>query len=321
MIAGLVLLQAALTIAVAGPPTNLEYLPLRVAAAEGYFAEENLTVVLDTERAEALAAEALGRGRANLAATSLDAALQLGHTGSAPPRLVFGLTAAPPVALLVPAGRRDTVRSIADLAGQTVGIVAPGTPGELALFSLLERERIHRHQLRIQSFGERALIGAIESGAVAAGMLHDPWASRLIDEGKAVALADLRTAAGAAQWLGGPTVHAAIFAPGESKLGAAELAPLARALLKALARIRTATPEALEAKLSRGVAGAPGDFAVRLRGVRDDFLPDGQVTGDAFAHSVALVRARTVIPSKVDMPRRLGRLLFMEPLEQALRVR
>ena len=37
MIAGLVLLQAALSIGVAGPATNLEYLPLRVAAAEGYF--------------------------------------------------------------------------------------------------------------------------------------------------------------------------------------------------------------------------------------------------------------------------------------------
>ena len=74
MIAGLILLQAALSIAVAGPPTDPEYLPLRVAAAEGYFTEEKLTVTLETLRAEPLAAQALGRGRVALAATSLDRA-------------------------------------------------------------------------------------------------------------------------------------------------------------------------------------------------------------------------------------------------------
>ena len=46
--------------------------------------------------------------------------------------------------------------------------------------------------------------------------------------------------------------------------------------------------------------------------------PDGRVSHDAFSHSVALVRARTVIPTKVDMPRRLDKLLLMEPLEEAL---
>lgn len=318
MIAGLILLQAALSIAVAGPPTNLEYLPLRVAAAEGYFADEKLTVSLETDRAEALAAQALGRGRVNLAATSLDAALQLGHSGTAPPRLAFGLTVAPPVALLVPTAQQDTVKSIADLAGKTVGIVAPGTIGELALFSLLERERIGVHQLTIQSFGERALVGAVESGAVAAGMVAEPWASRLIEEKKALALADFRSATEAARWLGGPTVHAALFVPSDSKIGAAQLVPLSRALLRALARIRDATPEALAEKLPRAVIGSPEDFAARLRGVREDFIADGQVSGDAFSHSVGLLRARTVIPSKVDIPRRLGRLLFLEPLEEAL---
>ena len=208
VITGLILLQAALSIAVAGPATDPEYLPLRVAAAEGYFAEEKLTVTLETVRAEPLAAQALGRGRVALAATSLDAALSLGHAGSAPPRLVFGLTAAPPVALLVAAAKKDSIKTLADLAGKTIGISAPGTPGALALSSLLAGEGIGVHRVTIQSFGERALIGALESGAIEAAMVQEPWASRLIDEGKAVALADLRTAAEAARWLGGSTVHA-----------------------------------------------------------------------------------------------------------------
>ena len=49
------------------------------------------------------------------------------------------------------------------------------------------------------------------------------------------------------------------------------------------------------------------------------FLSDGEVSADAFTRSVVLVRARTVIPSKAHMPTFLGRLLLMEPLQEALR--
>ena len=193
MIAGLILLQAALSIAVAGPATNPEYLPLHVAAAEGYFSDEQLRVSIETDRAEPVAAQALGRGRVAAAATSLDAALQYGASSrGTPPRVVFGLTIAPPVAVLVPAAQKDTIRALSDLVGKTVGITAPGTPGELALFALLERERIDVHRVTIQSFGERGLAGALESGAIAAAVMPDPWASRLLDEGRAVAMVDLR---------------------------------------------------------------------------------------------------------------------------------
>ena len=153
----------------AGPATDLEYLPLRVAAAEGYFAEEKLSVTLETLRAEPLAAQALGRGRVALAATSLDAALSLGDAGSAPPRLVFGLTVAPPVALLVPAAKKDSVKTLADLAGKTIGISAPGTPGALALFSLLADEGIgrapgHHPELRRAGPDRSAQVGRDRGG-------------------------------------------------------------------------------------------------------------------------------------------------------------
>ena len=317
MIAGLVLLQAALTIAAAGPPTSPEYLPLHAAAALGYFAEEKLAVTIDTTRAEPLAAQALARGRAALAATSLDAALTQGNTGSAPPKLVFGLTGAAPVVLVLPAAQKDAVRDLGDLAGKTIGVVAPGTPGALALFSLLSRARIEVHQVKIESLGERPLVAAVASGAVAAAVLEDPWATRLIDEGTAVALADLRRPAEAARWLGPAAVHAGVFAAADTKLGDAELAPLARALSRAVARLRTAPPEALESALSRAVTGNPEDFALRLRGAREAYLADGVVSGDMLRAGVALVQRRSVIPAKVKLPRRLDTLLLMGPAEAA----
>jgi ABC-type nitrate/sulfonate/bicarbonate transport system substrate-binding protein len=318
MIALLVLLQTTLTIAVAGPATSPEYLPLRLADAAGYFAEEKISVSLRSDRAEAAPAEALGRGQVALAATSLDAALLHGHAAGAPPRLVFGLTAAPPVALVVSSPQQDAIRALPDLAGKTIGIPSPGTPAELALFSLLDRARLRRNQVSVVSYGERGLAGAIESGAVAAAIMGDPWATRLAEEGKAVVLADLRRRDEAARWLGKPTVHAGLFARADTTLGRAELVPLARALLRAQALVRTAPAEELERKLPAAVVVSPEDFAVRLRGARESFLPDGRVSAERLGASVALARDRSPIPGKVNIPRRMDKLLLQEPLEEAL---
>lgn len=318
MLAWLVLLQASLTIAVTGPATSPEYLPVRLAESAGYFAEEKLAVSLRTMRAEPLAAESLARGQSALAATSLDAALAIGYVGSVPPRLVFGLTAAPPVVLVVPAARRESIRTVADLAGKTVGIEAPGTPGELALMSLLLGAGLRIDQVKLASQGERGVAGAAESGAVDAAMLSDPWATRLLQSGKVTALADLRDADGAVRWLGQPTVNAALFVRPDTQLGSAELAPLCRALLRAIARIRTASPEELERMLPAAAVGTPEDFSLRMRGAVRTYLADGLVSPERFRASVTLVRTRRPLPAKVKLPRSLDSLLLMEPLREAL---
>ena len=319
MIPWLVLLQATLTIATAGPATAPEYLPLWVAQGEGYFAQEHLVVSLSATRTETAAAEALARGQADAAATSLDAALVFGATAGTPPKLVFGLTAAPAVALLVPTVRKEAIRGIGDLAGSTVGIPAPGTPSELMLLALLARAQVPVPRVTVKSFGDRGLAGAIASGEISAGMLPDPYASRLIEEGKAVALVDLRQPGDRERWLGPPGVYSAVFVQAETGLGAADLVPLSRALLRALARIRTATPDDLRAKLPASTVGfPPEDFDTRLLGARATFLHDGLVTQDMLKASIARVRSRGPIPSKVKVPGNLGRLLLTEPLKEAL---
>jgi NitT/TauT family transport system substrate-binding protein len=309
MIAWLVLLQAALTIAVAGPATSPEYLPLHVAQAEGLFAAERLTVTLRSTRSDAGAAELLAAGQAQLAATSLDAALRLGSADGPPPRLVHGLTPAPPVALLVAAGRAGTIRSAADLVGQTVAVPAPGTAEDQVLGMLLARARVAMHRVQVRSLGERGVARALEGGAVAAGVLGEPYVSRLVESGAAVVAVDLRTAGDAAAALGGPTVNAALFLRAGVEVQPATVRALRAALQAAVARVVSADPAALQAGLPPAVIGAPGDFAGRLRGARDLFLPDGRVTAETLERSVELVRARAPLPAKVKLPRRAGRLL------------
>ena len=267
-------------------------------------------MTLRSTRSDAAAAEMLATGQAQLAATSLDSALRLGGTEGVPPRLVWAFTAAPPVALLVAPGRADTIRSAADLVGQTVAIPAPGTAEDQALGLLLARAGVPMHRLKMWSLGERGVVRALEGGEVAAGVLGEPYVSRLVEGGQAVVVVDLRTAKDAAAVLGGPTVGAALFARAGAEPPAATIQALRAALQAAVARMISAEPAALQATLPPAVIGSPADFALRLRGARDLFLADGRVTGETLERSLELLRLRAPLPAKVKLPRKPERLLI-----------
>ena len=313
MIAWLVLLQASLTIAVGGPITSSEYLPLHVAQAQGYFAAQQLDITLKTMRSEAGAAEALARGQVQLAATSLDAALRLGHTEGIPPRIVWGLTGAAPVALLVNPARAESVRSVADLVGQTVAVPAPGTAEDQALGLLLARAGVPLNRVTLRSLGERGAARALEGGAVAAAVLAEPFVTRLVAEGKAKVAIDLRTAAAAAAALGAAIVLAALFARAGAPPEAATRRALGRALQAAIAHLIGSEPAAVTDGLPPAVIGSPADFAARLQGARDLFLPGGRVSVEALEHSLELIRGRAPFPIQVKIPRRVERLLVEPP--------
>src|SRR5216110_3726269 len=152
---GLIVLLQTLTLAVSGPATSSEYLAIRVAEAEGYFAREGLAVTVRTTRAESGAAEALAQGQVDLTATTLEALLRFGpRLATQAPRLVFGLTAAPPVSLVVGAPHAATVRSIEDLSAMRVGVTTPGAPEHAWFGWLLARAGMSIAQMRVRSLGE-----------------------------------------------------------------------------------------------------------------------------------------------------------------------
>ena len=195
-------LLAAITIAVAGPPTSPEYLPIQVARAEGYFTQENLDVVLKVERTEGDAAQALARGQADLAATSLDAAYRQGHVAGVPPPLLLGLTAAAPVAILVSPKHKDTIHTPAELRGQPVGLPGAGTPEHIMLNAVLIHAGVKIHQVPLRSFSNRGLEGALGRGEMAAGVMGDPLITRMVEDQTGTILVDLRKRQDAARWLG-----------------------------------------------------------------------------------------------------------------------
>src|SRR5256885_2334056 len=187
---GLIVPPRPLTLAGGGPPTSAEPLPIRVAEAEGHFAREGLTVTIRTTRAEWGAAEALAQGQVDLAATTLEAVLRFGpRSATQAPRLVFGLTAAPPVALVVGAPHAGTVRSIEDLSALRVGVTTPGAPEHAWFGWLLARAGVSVAQVRVTSLGGRGLIAAVDSGEVHVALVQEPMATQLLGQGRAKLLA------------------------------------------------------------------------------------------------------------------------------------
>ena len=275
-----------------------------MAEAEGYFAREGLAVTLRTTRAEPGAAEALAQGQADLAATSLEAMLRFGpRLASQAPRLVLGLTAAPPVILLVPDSHRTVVRSIDDLPGTRVGVSTPGAPEQAWFAWLLARSGISVAQMWMVSRGERGVVHAVETGDVHAALVQEPAASRLIASGQARALVDLSSPAAVRQAIGAPTVNAAVFVRSDRRPRDRDVTAFSRAVLAAQRRIAEGDGEALAAKLPKSVTAGPDTFDARLAASRDIYLPQGVVTVEQVRETLILIRAHLPLPVSARVPR------------------
>jgi NitT/TauT family transport system substrate-binding protein len=315
---GVILLLQGMTLAVSGPPSSPEYLPLRVAEAEGYFTREGLSVTLKTTRAEVGAAEALAQGQVELAATSLEALLRFGpRLDKQQGRVVFGLTAAPPVAVLVWTGLGTAIRSIDNLVGLKIGVATPGAPEHTWFGALLARSGLRIAQVELVSLGTRGLVNAVETGDVQAGLVHEPHASRLVAEGRAMVLADFRTPDAVRQALRVQTLNAAVFARADRRPPDSDLVALARALLAAERLILTAAPEALARRLPRSVVGTAEEFERRVEATRAMLLPDGWVTAGQLRETIALIRAHLSLPPtlKLGPPEAM---LYHRPLKRAI---
>jgi NitT/TauT family transport system substrate-binding protein len=318
VLAVIVLLQT-LTVAVSGPPDSLEYLPLQVAEAGGHFEEEGLAVALTTTDTDVGAAEALARAQVDLAATSLSAMLRFGPRPEGQgPRLLLGLTPAPPVALVVPVRADPPVRSVPDLVGRRVGIAAPGAPEHAWLVAVLARDRVRVNEVELVSLGSRALAQALTAGEVQAALIEEPLAGRLIDEGQVRMLVDLRGPAAVEQAVAGITVNAAVFVRADRLPPEPTLTAFARAVLAATRWLAAAPAEDVAARLPRSVVGPPEELAHRLNSARGRYLPQGRLTPEQVRHSLRLLRAHHPFPATLELPRPED-MLLMAPLTRAIR--
>ena len=282
-----------------GPATSPEYLPIWVAVSDGQFAREGLRVTVRTTRSEVGAAEALAQGQVDLAATSLEALLRFGSREGQQPRLLLGLTAAPPVALVVNATHARRVRAVQDLAGLRVALTAPGVAEHTWLNVLLARHRLTPTQVNVVSVGSQGLERALATGDAQAAAVPEPIASRLLAERRVTLLADLRTPPAAERTLGVPTVNAAIFVRADRRPGERELAAFSRAVLGAQERLAAGSIPSLVARLPRSVVNSPDEFTARVAHASDRYLPDARVSVDRLDATLDLLRDQVPVSTRV----------------------
>lgn len=109
-----------------GSAASLLYLSWDLAAALGYFEDENIDVKLTYQAGGTQAATALLSGSADFAGNSLDHSIKAQLQGK-PTKMVVSFARQPGVAIVVRNDLKDKVKTISDLKSQTVGATSIGS--------------------------------------------------------------------------------------------------------------------------------------------------------------------------------------------------
>lgn len=193
----------------------LYYLPATVADTQGFFKDEGLRVevvnLVGSDAAKALLAKSV-----DVSCNSLDHAIKAAAQGQQV-KMIVAFQRTPAMALLVLTKYRDQIKSVRDLKGRAVGISVVGASAHLMLRYVLDRAGLTEKDVRLVSVPGLAFIAAMKQGQVDAGMNFEPFVTRLIREGVAFPLLDLRPVKSAEAVMGGPEfVHTGMLARAET---------------------------------------------------------------------------------------------------------
>lgn len=303
-LAGALLLAAPapVVVSVGGPPEDPAYLPVYAAEALGTFAAEGLRATLRRAKHPTGALNALREREAAVAVTTTDQALRGAWARGTPVKILVAHTRAPAVALLVSTRHRDRVASVDDLRGRRIGVPGPGTSGALVLATLLRERRIEPWQLELVSLGGAALSARLGSGDLAAAVVEEPWATRVLRAGTAAVLLDFRDPEIAARHLGGPFYEVVSVVPAaEPEAETREALELfVRALLRVQVWLTTTPPAAVAVRLPPRLVTDPEGFVARLTAVRATLAPDGEATEAGLTATFRVLRAGSPWPQTLE---------------------
>ena len=305
----------AVTVAVGGPAEDPAYLPVHAAVALGTFEAEGVKVTLKRTKHPTEAVAALRGHDVPIAVATLDEAIRGAWARKLPVQVLVAHVRAPAVALLVAPAARETVRRVEDLRGKAVGIPGPGSTGHLLLAQLLRQARLRPWDVDSRSVGTTGLLARLGSGDLAAAMVEEPWAGRLLAADRAGLLVDFRQPAEVERVLGGPfyeVVSVVVGPPTEEETKAAkeaakagEDAPAARqepppeaalvAYARAVARVQAwlagTPPETVAERLPAALVGDRARFVARLTPLQAAYAGTGEATREGLEATIRVLRS------------------------------
>jgi len=218
------------------------YLPVKLAEQLGYFTEEGLNVELLSEPSGVNAEDELLAGAVQGVVGFYDHTIYLQARGRAV-QSVIQLMLVPGEMVLVSSAMNEKIRSPADFRGKTLGVTGLGSSTHFLTQYLAQSNGIKANQYKIFPAGSgNTFIDALNSGKIDAGMTTEPTASRLVANGEAHILIDLRSAEETQRIFGGPYPAASLYMQAAWIAGhRSQVQKLVNALVRSLKYIQTHT--------------------------------------------------------------------------------
>ena len=271
------------TIALPGSSSIMHVLPLNVAIAQGFFAQEGVEVEAIEFAGGAKALEAAVGRSVDMVAGSVEQAMQLQEKGVNLPCIALFIRS-PAIAIAIRKDKAANYKSPKDLKGMTIGVSAVGVSSTHNFLNIvLARNGLKPSDVSPIGVGvSSGAIAAIRNGQLDAISNPDPVITELQRSGDVVIAVDARTEKDLQKVYGGFYPNTCLHAfPDFTEKNPRTAQAVVDGLVHAMRWMRTATPDQIIEKLPERVTGKDHELyrAVIASNVAM-MSPDGRVQDD-----------------------------------------
>jgi len=264
-----------------GGITKLIYLPARLTEQLGYFKDEGLNVELLSQPAGVDAENELLAGAVQGVVGFYDHTIDLQTKGKEVKAIVvFGQV--PGEVEMVSSKAADTIKSMADVKGKTLGVTGLGSSTSFLTQYLASQHGIGSSDYSMLPVGaDASFIAAIKQGRINAGMTTEPTVSALQKSGDAKVLVDMRTVDGTRAALGGTYPAASLYVQDAwAASHKAQAAKLAHAFVRTMQFIHTHSAEEIAGKMPADYQKDKELYVSALKASLPMYTADGKMPAD-----------------------------------------
>jgi NitT/TauT family transport system substrate-binding protein len=275
-----------------GGITKLIYLPARLTEQLGYFKDEGLDVELLSQPAGVDAENELLAGAVQGVVGFYDHTIDLQTKGKEVKAIVvFGQV--PGEVEMVSTKAADTIRSMGDVKGKTLGVTGLGSSTSFLTQYLAGQHGVQSNEYTMLPVGaDASFIAAIRQNRIDAGMTTEPTVSALEKSGDAKVLVDMRSVDGTKAALGGTYPASSLYVQAAwADAHKADAARLAHAFVRTMQFIHTHSAEEIAAKMPDDYQKDKVLYVSALKASLPMYTADGKMPADGPATVLKVLSA------------------------------
>ena len=264
-----------------GGITKLIYLPAKLTEQLGYFKDEGLDVELLSQPAGVDAENELLAGAVQAVVGFYDHTIDLQTKGKDVKAIVvFGQV--PGEVEMVSTKSAETIKSMADVKGKTLGVTGLGSSTSFLTQYLAGQHGISASQYTMLPVGaDASFIAAIKQARIDAGMTTEPTVSKLLATGDAKVLVDMRSVEGTKEALGGTYPASSLYVQSAwADSHKEDAAKLAHAFVRTMQFIHTHSADEIAAKMPADYQKDKALYVSALKASLPMYTADGKMPAD-----------------------------------------